>query len=306
MANIDGAGSFTLAPLWFQAEAVAAQFAAIQTDPPDGTRPPSLGIPLTIMVSSSTLTHTDVQVQVDDTADFSSPVYDLVLTDRANVPVSVTPGGLVNKTTYYWRVRAAQTGTTGWSAWSTVWTYTPDLDSGKAFAYVNENMGASPVPDPDAVGQNVVNVGVFDTPSGTAFRYEDENIGVEWTPDGDGFGYSHYGDASTNTPTPHLWWLRPASGRAGDGVEIVCFGVGDLASTYGGVVEAYYGAGRGWVAIPTTGWQTYPETVNAYTPARELDEAGNIIDMQHTVVAVTVPLDALPPGLPLRIRTEGP
>lgn len=258
------------------------------------------------MVSSSTNIHTDVQIDVDDNSDFSSPIYSNVLTDRANGPVSVTPGGLVDKTTYYWRARAASTGTTGWGAWTETWTYTPDIDSGKAFAYVNENMGVETTTDPDAEKSVYENVGVEYLPVSTGFKYDDENIGIQEILDGDAYGYVHEGDVSTNTPTPHIWFLKPNSGRTGDGIQIICFGAGDLQQTFNGTVEIYKGLIEGWTPVSVTTWQVFPPTVNAYTENRMIDPWNFIIDMQHQIIEITVPAGTVPPGHSLRIRTDGP
>lgn len=187
------------------------------------------------------------------------------------------------------------------------WTFTPDLDSGRGFAYVDENMGVDLTLDPDVTAAAYVdeNMGVelvLDRDV-TAAAYVDLNHGVAITMTAEGVEYAHYGDVNTLAPFPHIWFLRPAAGREGDGISIVCFGVGDLVTTYSGSVELYYGPTLGWIAVPVTAWNTYPPTVNAYTADRRLDPPASLIDMQHTVIEIVVPVGALPPGYPLRVRT---
>lgn len=305
MANIDRAASGTLRALRFSASGVASGYAVALDGPPAGTRPPSLAVPLTLLVSSTSALNTDVAVQVATDAGFASVVYSNTLTNRADGIHSVTVSGLVNATKYYWRARAAETGTTSWAAWTPAWTFTPDLAAGKGFGYVSENVGAQLTPDPDSVAFVDENVGVIVSPSSVGFGYNSENVGVVVTLSGLGFGYAHYGDASTNPPGPHVWFLLPAAGREGDGIGIYCFGVGDLVGTYAGSVELFY-AGAGWVAVPVVSWQTFPPGVNAYTAARVLDPSIPHIDMQHTVIEIVVPAGALPPGYPLRVRTVTP
>jgi hypothetical protein len=190
------------------------------------------------------------------------------------------------------------------------WAFTPDLNAGRGFAYVDSNLGFNPVLDADVTGAAYVdlNVGadlVLDRDV-TGAAYVDLNVGVQITLDADGVEYGHFGDVTTDPPAPHVWFLRPAAGRAGDGISIVCFGVGDLVGTYAGSVELDYGGTTGWVSVPVTAWNTFPPGPDAYTAARRLDEETGYIDMQHTVVEIVIPAGAVPPGYPLRIRTVTP
>lgn len=308
MATFDRSASLTLGALGFAASGVASGYAVALDGPPSGTRPPSLAVPLTVLVSSTSALNTDVALEVATDPGFApaSVVYSNTLTDRADGIHAVTVAGLADRTVYHWRARAAETGTTSWAAWTPAWTFTPDLSAGKAFGYVNLNAGADLVPDPDSVAYVSENVGASVTPSSVGFGYHSENIGVAVTLSGLGFGYGHYGDASTNPPAPHVWFLKPAAGRSGDGIRIYCFGVGDLVGTYAGSVELDYGGAIGWVSVPVTSWQTFPPGPEAYTALRKLDPAAGYIDMQHTVVEIVIPDGAAPPGYPVRIRTVTP
>lgn len=71
------------------------------------------------------------------------------------------------------------------------------------------------------------------------------------------------------------------------------------------MVEINYG-GENWEPVQVLGWQTYPPDPNAYTELRMIDPETEHIDMQHTVIEITVPEEAVPPGYPIRIRTNGP
>jgi hypothetical protein len=306
MATFDRSATGTIDSLRFSAAGVASGYAVALAGPPAGTRPPSLAVPLSLLVSSTSAINTDVAVQVSVDPAFGSLAYSNTLTNRADGIHSVTVSGLADQTKYYWRARAAETGTTTWTAWTPAWTFTPDLSAGKAFGYVYLNAGADAVPDPDSVGWVAENVGVAVTPSSVGFGAVSENVGVAVTLSGVGFGYAHYGDASTNPPDPRIWFLLPAAGRSGDGIRIFCFGVGDLAATFSGSVELDYGSILGWVAVPVISWQTFPPGPEAYTALRKLDPAAGYIDMQHTVIEIVIPDGAVPPGYPVRIRTVTP
>lgn len=306
MANFDRSAALDLRPLRFAAAGVASGYAVALDGPPSGTRPPSLAVPLTLLVSSTSALNTDVGLEVSTDPAFGSLAYSNTLTNRADGIHSVTVGGLTDATLYYWRARASETGAAAWGAWTPAWTFQPDLSAGKGFAYVYLNAGADVQPDPDVVAFVHENVGAEVTPSGTGFGYVWENVGVIVTLSGLGFGYGHYGDASTNPPDPHVWFLVPTAGRSGDGIKIYCFGVGDLIGTYSGSVELDYGGTIGWVSVPVVSWQTFPPGPEAYTALRKLDPESGYIDMQHSIVEIVIPDGAVPPGYPLRIRTVTP
>lgn len=306
MANLDTGATLVLGGFQFAAAGVASGYAVALDGPPSGTRPPSLAVSLTVLVSSTSELATDVALEVATDAGFASVFYANTLTARADGIHSATVSGLTNLTTYHWRARAAETGTTSWAPWTSAWTFTPDLDAGKGFGYVDENVGAEVTPSSSTFGSVDENVGAEITRVATGFGSVDENVGAEITRTALGFGYGHEGDVSTNPPSPHVWFLRPTAGRSGDGINIYCFGVGDLVTTYSGSVELDYGGTIGWVSVPVTSWQTFPPTENAYTAARKLDELEGYVDMQHSVVQITIPDGALPPGYPLRIRTVTP
>lgn len=313
MAEISGASSITLPGLEHgvgSAEAVVGPDGAhvvTLSQPRDGNRVQSTAVALSMVVAhTGSGTATDVQVEISQTPDFAAVDWNATLLTQPDGHVTVIATGLTDLTTYYWRARAAYAGSGLWQPWSPIWSFTVDTATGRAFGWVDLNSGLGVVSDPDGVWHAEENVGMVFTPDADATGVVHENVSMLLIPDGDAYGYVHEGDVSTNTPVPHLWFLKPPAGRPGDGIRIFCFGVGDLQATYGAVVEVRYPAPRGWVAVPVISWQTYPPTVNAYTELRELDPSAEKIDMQHQVVEITVPGDSLPPGYPIRIRTEGP
>lgn len=310
MANRDGAGSGTFPAFRFTAAAATALYAAVAISPADGNRAPSTSVALVVDVSNTAGGNSDVSWEVATDSGFASIAWSSTSTNVPDGLLQVIASGLANGTKYYWRARATPTGTTTWGPWSGVRTFTPDLNSGRGFAYVDLNAGVVLVPEPDVTSVEYVNLnaGLYLVPEAdvTSAEYVNLNGGVAITLVSVGLEYGHFGDVNTLPPFPHVWFLRPAAGRAGDGIRIYCFGVGDLAATYSGSVELDYGGDLGWVAVSVTAWNTYPPGPDAYTAARRLDAEAGYIDMQHTVVEIVVPAGALPPGYPLRIRTVTP
>lgn len=303
MAYLDASATGTLGRLTSTAGGVAASYAATPVAPPSLSRVPALAAALQVLVSSTTATGTDVQVQVSASAAFATTVYDNTLTNQPDGLSTVNVTGLTDDTRYYWRVRAAETGTTSWTAWSPAWQFVIDADSGKAFWSCDLNVGPSLAMDRRAAWSVDENVNPGDTRVRTWPHQIDLNAGPATPLTAVGLGYVESGDVSTNTPTPHIWFLRPTSGREGDGIQVVGFGFGDLQSTYGGALE--YRPDGTWEVLPVTSWQTFPATPDAYGPDRELNEELGTIDMQHQIVEFTVPIGSESPGFPVRMKTNG-
>jgi hypothetical protein len=96
------------------------------SSPADG----ATGVTLTPILESSDFsdpdagdTHAATQWQVDDNADFSSPVWDYEDTDSDKTSQAVPSGELSYSTTYYWRVRH-QDSQGAWSEWSAAFSFT--------------------------------------------------------------------------------------------------------------------------------------------------------------------------------------
>lgn len=211
---------------------------------------------------------------------------------------------LDDQETYFVRARAGD-GAGTWGPWDAV-EFVVDTQAGRAYGEIFMNIGRSISASEDYGSASIyLNQGVVGDVTPWPVDYIFENIGIPLPLSGIAIDYLYLGDVSTNMPTPHIWWLRPNAGRSGDGIEIICFGAGDLQTTFNGVVEMWQGE-DGWVGVPVNTWQVYPPTVNAYTEDRTLDKIANIIDMQHQIIEITVPAGAVPPGYSLRIRTTEP
>jgi hypothetical protein len=305
MAFRDGfAPAIALTDLRFNAWATVGTWAVIPIAPTAAIKTPMTHPTLEVIVNAAA-GPSSVEFQVSTVSNFASTVFTATDTLVPNGPWShiVTPATLVDLTTYYWRVRGGN-GAGVWGAW-TVSTFTVDVNAGRGYGQVFLNVGIDPTATEDYGSQTVyLNGGVELAIKPSAFDYLFENVGPGVAPVPNTTEYMYWGDVSTNTPTPHIWFLDPGSGRAGDGITLVCFGVGDLAATYGGVVE-YLDAGA-WHTVPVVTWQTFSGTANALTAGRTIDAELGVLDPQHTNIAIVVPAGALPPGFPIRVRTNGP
>lgn len=303
MAFLNTSATVTLPGFTYVATALLKPMDASLFAPENLSKVPALQ-PTLQAVISNTAPPSSVEWQVSTVVGFGSTVWTTTQTSVADGLRSALVGTpLTNGTTYYWRVRTGD-GLGAWGPWSAIWSFQIDTNAGRAYQQVYENVGREAATP--QLGSAVVyeNVGMEDTRKSLAIDFMFENIGVPNLRTGNTTEYMYWGDVSANTPTPHIWFLDPGSGRAGDGITLVCFGVGDLAATYGGVVE-YLDAGS-WHSVPIITWQTFPGTANALAAGRTIDEDLGIIDPQHTNISIVVPAGALPPGYPIRVRTNGP
>jgi hypothetical protein len=310
MTTYTGSGSATLAGMSTGADGTIGKdgFHVVQLKYPfDQNRVQSTNVPVQMVVShTGSGTATDVQLQVSAVADFASLAADLTLTNQPDGYIGVVVTGLTDQTKYWWRARASRAGEGAWQPWTAALTFLVDTATGRAIYTVSSNIGVIVLSDMETTHFSHENVGLEYFPASAGLMRVDENVALEFHPDPDAVHMAHEGDVSTHTPTPRIWFLKPSSAKAGDGVRIFCFGAGDLAATFNGVVEVNYGGSRGWQALNVVSWQTFPPGPNAYTEGRVLDPVFERVDMQHTVIEVTVPNDAVPPGYGIRIRTEGP
>ena len=274
--------------------------------PVNGNSIPLTSVGLSVLIEHDIGWLADVEFQVSRDPLFATVDWTTTVGQKPDGQVDTIANGLLDENRYYWRARVKESGPQGvWSDWSSPWVILVDTGSGRGFAYSDYNIATSISQSPNEVRYIEENVGWLPVMKSTAFIYDELNVAVIVTLKSSAYMYAELGDVSTNTPIPHLWWLSPPSGRPGEGIRIFCFGVGDLVETYDGVVEVNYG-GDNWEQVQVLGWQTYPPDPNAYTELRELNPITEHIDMQHTVVEITVPDDAIPPGYPIRIRTNGP
>lgn len=307
MVDLNGAGSATVGGLSAAGAGQVQWWLAEQVSPVNLLVYPALAMPIVFHANTWDNAAVDVRLQVSTSSTFATTIYDALSTSTPESPdTTVIVSGLVNGTTYYWRVRAEYTPASQVGPWSTTWSFLVLIDASDAVEYVYEDVGVEVTQDPDAAEYVYENVGVMQTLDSSAPEYVYMSVGVQQTLDPDAVEYVYLGDVDANTPTPMIWFLMPPSGRAGDGIQIVGFGFGDLQSTYTGAVEVQYPLPIGWVSVGIVSWQTFPADPNAYTELRMLDEVSGYIDMQHTIIEITVPGDAIPPGYPVRVRTDGP
>lgn len=306
MVFLNTGGSSTW-PAWVATATAATEtLDAVPISPESKTKEPSL-TPTLVALISNTVPPSTVQWQVSTVNTFATTVWTGSQSNVADGVRSIlVTTSLTSGTTYFWRVRTGDTAGTTFGAWSAAIEFVPDTNMGRAYQDVYENVGRE-VASPERGTVDVYeNVGIDDRVVLTGTDYVFGNVGVVIPSNPPASEYMYWGDVSSNTPVPHIWWLKPSSGRPGDGIQIVCFGAGDLQATFNGQVEIYMGATGGWQSVSVNTWQVFPPTANAYTGLRTLDEAANVIDMQHQIIEITVPSGAVPPGYPLRIRTDGP
>ena len=248
-----------------------------------------------------------VRLQVSEEVDFSVLHYNTTAVQNSGVSTGRAVSGLTEGVIYYIRCNVTKTLPSTYvytSAWSDTHEFIVQPDSGHAQIYLTMNGGVEHTPDDAWNSYLYKNAGVLHTPSDAWNHYLYQNFGVKYTPSGYIPQYTFYGDVTTDTPTPVIWFLRPMSGRPGDGILIYGQGFGDLQVTYTGIVEIDLPT-LGWTSVPINSWQTFPATVDAYTGDREMDQALAQIDPQHTIIEIVVPTEAIAPGHPIRVRTDG-
>lgn len=308
MADIVGGSTTTVGALISSAGPVL-QFWRPALDTPDLWVSPSVTPNIFTQQDSWDGSSADVQLQVSDTDTFATLLHDSSLTQVDSVTGGRQVTGLQDGDTYYIRARTQKVLPSGYlyvSPWTPTRSFTVAVASGIATMNVFLNVGVQHTPSQSWAEYAYENIGVEHTPSQSWAAYAYENVGVMVTSVDHVPQYVYEGDVNTATPDPVIWFLLPSYGRGGDGVAIYGFGFGDLQSTYGGVVEINWGPPLGWQSVPIVSWQTFPPTGDAYSGDRYIDEMIGGMDPQHTVIEIVVPPGAIPPGYPVRVRTEGP
>lgn len=156
------------------------------------------------------------------------------------------------------------------------------------YEYVYQNAGFQPL-----------------TPGTVGYETVYSNFGIAPLFIYDGFEYAWEGDVNTATPTPHIWFVSPTSGRAGDGAVIYGHGMGVDVTTYSGAVDILY-EDTGWAGVSITNWAFVSETTDSYGPIRAISPSTLAINVEHVKIEVLIPTDAEPPGQQVRFRTDGP
>jgi hypothetical protein len=306
MVDKNGAGATTLGGL---SSSVAGSLAYYrpQVDTVDGYISPTITPNIFTRQDSYDGSSATVQLQVSTVNTFVSTVHDSDLVQADNVTGGRQVTGLADGGLYYMRARTKKTiGAYNYiSPWTATRSFTVLTKSGISSMNITMNIGVEHTPEDVSPAYAYENVGVEPSPAQTWPQYAYENVGVEVIVVDNVPQYVYEGDVNTATPNPMIWFLLPSYGREGDGIAIYGFGFGDLQSTYTGVVEVDWGGVTGWQSVPIVSWQTFPADAPAYTAARVIDEVAGIVDPQHTVIQILVPAGAIPPGYPVRVRTDG-
>ena len=301
MADINGAGGASLGGLGTTGNGHAEWWHAVIDSPVTGGTVPTTTPQIFTILDSWDSNNAQVQVQVSTSAAFGSTVHDPTSTQADGTSTGRNVTGLSDGTTYYVRARAGDG--THWGPWSATSSFLVQIAYGRGFLYSTLNAGVEVTPVDNWPAYSYENVGVAVTLVDNWPIYSYENVGVQITTVDNWPAYSYENVDSSLLPEPRIWFLRPESGRPSDGIAIYGLGFGDLQSTFSGVVEIDYGDPVGWVTVPVSTWQTYPADAAAYGPDRLLDETLPQVDMQHTIIEILIPNDAVPPGYPLRVRT---
>lgn len=306
MADLNGAAATTLGGLSPSVSGTLDYWRG-SIDTVDGYISPTVSPNLFTRQDSADGTSAAVQLQVSISAGFGTTVHDSDLTQADNVTGGRQVTGLSDGVVYYMRARAKKTiGAYNYvGPWSATRSFTVVTKSGISSMNVTMNIGVEHTPSQIWAQYAYENIGILWTPSQSWAQYAYENVGAEITVVDNVPQYVYEGNVNTATPNPVIWFLLPSFGREGDGISIFGFGFGDLQSTYSGVVEVDWGGVTGWQSVPIVDWQTFPADAPAYTGARVIDEVAGIVDPQHTVIQILVPTGAIPPGYPVRVRTDG-
>lgn len=302
MANRDGGGSQTFGGLRWTAEGMVAAVAVALVSPGQSARTPSLGVPLTILVSNTGGTNSDIQIVVASDAAFTSVVWPGSLSNQINGVYTVQPTGLVVDALYYWRARAAPTGTTTWGPWSEIRTFAVDLNVGKAWGYSYENVGVEVGIWSAAAADTVYeNVGVEITLYAGEINYSYENVGVEVTLTSQAVEYVYEGDVNDLTPIPHVWFAYKKYGFVNDQILIYGQGFGALQSQYNAQPALDWGPDftKPDIQLGAQNWVIQPSTADSFGPNRRIYAGSNDFDppfsnVETDIFTITVPASGLP------------
>lgn len=293
MVDKNGVGATTLGGLTSSANGQLQFWRTTLNDPLSGEDQPSTMVGLNVTVQTWDAAAVNVQFQVSTDSGFGTVVHDQTIVGVAhNVAFTHYVSGLNNNTTYWWRARAvpASGEVLPWS--STNGTFDVVMLSGDAREYIDFNVGVESLNLAtsligDAREAVDFNVGTEDVDNQDAREMIDFNVGFEYIVTGEGYEYLlEY--VLDGTPIPHIWFLKPASGRPSDGIEIVGWGFGDLQGTFDAGVEFDYGVLFGWIDVPVVSWQTFPPNAAAYTEDRQLTQT----PLQRDAVAYSDTFDA--------------
>jgi len=211
---------------------------------------------------------------------FGSPIQDLNAgvavgagSDVGTPPSDLGPAG----TTWYYRV-----------------TVTDNADS----AATTSGTETLTFIDPDEQRRylhHLANVGVSFTPTDVTTPGPDDDA---FAPDGDIIEFRRYlhhlANITTDTPTPHIWYVFPSFGREGWEFRIIGYGFGDTQGTYTG------SATLDGLGLSILTWQLIAESSADLT----IDPIADIAEPIHQEIRTQVPVGGTS-GLVI-VCTDGP
>ena len=170
-------------------------------------------------------------------------------------PQVMEPPNDLTFTTWWYRVRAGNATTNVWGAWSAQQWLDVYPILGSTVKYIDANVGVlNAATISKAVAYLEMNVGVelkATLPSTAA--YLPMNVGIQdnlkisaeyitlnvYPPTGkhQAATYLDLNMVTDQTPTPHIWWIRPEQGREGYVFNIYGHGFGDFQNQYDGKVR---------------------------------------------------------------------
>lgn len=267
--------------------ATLISFLLLWITPVTEARIPMPNFMVTVTPSRSDGANVDWQVQTASDAAFTTDV-NLVtfLASTSGLQVNGTIGPYADLTTVYMRARAGSQSDNSWGLWATTVRVLMDSRVASATEHVFLNAGVFLSADQSATEHAYMNVGVFLLPTWTATEHVYKNV-------------------DTTTPSPYIYALRPTAGRVGDGVTLLGAGFGSSQAEYSGVVEGYNDASDEWTTLPVVSWVRVAASVDAATADRKIEPYTPDVDPEHDEIQVTVPSWAVPPAVPIRVRTDG-
>ena len=189
---------------------------------------------------------------------------------------SVQPPTPLPNRAWYYRLRAGNSSTNVWGAWTEAARYiNVQAPLGSVVSYSEFNIGVPFRPSVNAVAYSELNIGVAQVSELiSSAAYSDLNVGVlpGWKLTA---AYSDlnvhpllvaragaiYADlnVTTDRPDPQIWWIRPEQGKEGYVFNIYGHGFGDFQNQYDGKVKL----GNLYCSIST--WQKVPAQALAST-----------------------------------------
>lgn len=180
------------------------------------------------------------------------------------------------------------------------WTFTIDLNTGKACEYSYENVGIDPVLYSGTVDSIMENVGVEIVLYPGGIEYLLENVGVEITLDSDGIDYV-YENVNDLTPVPHIWFAYKKYGFVNDLILIYGQGFGALQTQYNAQPKLDWGPDftKADISLGAQDWEVRPAMADSYGPDRRIYVGGGDGDppfsnVETDIFTIAVPAGALP------------